>query len=73
MMRINCALLILMLLKLGASQVNSDSKDEVKEIIDFLRQGDEKIKSTEHKEIVYVLGPTGTGIWNPKNFPLFNS
>lgn len=56
-----CVLIILMLLKLGLSQADSNTKDEVKEILEFLHQGEEQIKSTVHKEIVFVLGATGTG------------
>lgn len=61
-MKIICVLVVLMLLKLGLSQVVNNTKDEVKEILEFLREGDKKIKSTEHKDIIYVLGPTGTGM-----------
>ncbi|KAJ6633596.1 hypothetical protein Bhyg_15962, partial [Pseudolycoriella hygida] len=60
-MRINLAFLILLLLKRGLSQVVSNTEDNVKEILDFLREGDGMIKSTEQRDIIYLLGPTGTG------------
>lgn len=49
--------------ELGLSQDATNTNDEVKEILEFLHQGEEQIKSTVHKETIFVLGVTGTGIF----------
>ncbi len=56
-------IIILMLPIFGLSQnVNNTNNDEVKEILEFLNQGNEQLKSTAHKDIIFIVGPTGTGM-----------
>ncbi|XP_037032332.1 uncharacterized protein LOC119071542 [Bradysia coprophila] len=62
----NCVMLVihlLLMLKWGLCEEEylNNKNDEVKEILEFLRKGEEQIKSTGHKEIIFVLGSTGTG------------
>lgn len=56
------AIILLILFKVGLSQVIVDTEDEVKETLQFLREGDEQIKTSKHSDIIYILGPTGTGM-----------
>lgn len=64
-MKMNFSFLFLLLIQLALCQDNN-TKDEVREILEFLHRGEEKIKSAEHNEIIYVVGSTGTGMKNQK-------